>query len=65
MKARKYQSRKQRCHSLCWKPPDRAQFFVFCPQIVTVQINATFLLVTMFKMIGMLLNVVRGQVQKS
>ena len=35
MKARKHQSRKQRCSSLCWKLTDRAQSFVFCLQIVT------------------------------
>ena len=39
---------------------------VLCSQIVTEQINATFLLVvSKFKMIGMLLNVVHGKVQKS
>ena len=32
---------------------------------MTEQINAMFLLVSKFKMIGMLLNVMRGQVQKS
>ena len=37
---------------LCWKLPDRAQSFVFCPQIVTEKINAMFLLVSKFKMIG-------------
>ena len=45
---------KQRRCSLCWKLPDRAQSFVFCSQIV----------VSKYKMIGMLLNVVHGQVQK-
>ena len=29
MKARKHQSRKQRCCGLCSKLPDRAQSFVF------------------------------------
>ena len=36
----------------------------FCLQVVTEQINAMFLLVSKFKMIGMLLHVVLGQVQK-
>ena len=36
MKARKHQSRKQRCCGLCSKLPDRAQSFVFFLQIVTV-----------------------------
>ena len=44
---------------------DRAQSFVFCSQIITELINAVFLLVSNFKMIGMQLNVVYGQVQKS
>ena len=35
MKASKHQSWKQWCRSLCWKPPDHAQSFVFCPRIVT------------------------------
>ena len=34
-------------------------------KIMTEQINAMFLLVSKFKMIGMLLNVVHGYVQKS
>ena len=37
---------------------------VFCLQIVTEYINGMFLLVSKFKMIGMLLNVVHSQVQK-
>ena len=37
---------------------------VFCSQILTELINAMFLLVINFKMIGMLLNVLHGQVQK-
>ena len=49
----------------CCKLPDRPQSFVFCSQIVTEWINAMSLLVSKFKMIGMLLNVVHGQVQKS
>ena len=65
MKAGKHRSRKQWCCSLCWKLPDHAQSFVFCSQIVTEYINAMFLLVSKFKMIGMLLNVVQNQVQKS
>ena len=56
---------KQRCCSLYWKLPDRAQSFVFCSQIVTESINAKCLLVSKFKMIRMPLNVVHGQVQKS
>ena len=44
---------------------DRAQAFAFCSQIVTEKINPMFVLVSNFKMIGMLLNVVHGQVQKS
>ena len=35
MKAGKHQRWKQRCWSLGWKLPDRAQSFVFCSQIVT------------------------------
>ena len=35
LKAGKHQSWKQRCCSLCWKLPDRAQSRVFCSQIVT------------------------------
>ena len=38
---------------------------VFCSQIVTEYINAMFLLVSKFKMIGMLFNLAYGQVQKS
>ena len=38
--------------------------FVFCSQIVNEWINTMFLLVSKFKMIVMLLNVVHGQVQK-
>ena len=37
----------------------------FCSQIVTEKNNAVFLLVSKFKIIGMLLNIVHGQVQKS
>ena len=37
----------------------------FCSQIVTEKNNAMFLLVSKFKTIGMLLNIVYGQVQKS
>ena len=51
--------------AVCWKLPGSAQSFVFCSQIVTEQINAMFLLVSKLKMIGMLLNVVHAQVQKS
>ena len=51
--------------AVCWNLPDRAQSFVFCSQIVTEQINAMFPLVGRLKMIGMLLNVAHGQVQKS
>ena len=65
MKAGKHQSREQRCFGLCWKLPDRAQAFVLSSQIVTEEINAMFLLVSNFKIIGMLLNVVHGQVQRS
>ena len=39
--------------------------FVFCSQIVTEYINAMFLLVSKFKMIGMLLNVLHGQVPET
>ena len=60
----KNHSWKQRCCRFCWKLPDRAQSLVFCSQIVTEKINAMFLLVSKFKMIGMLLNVVHGQVHK-
>ena len=59
MKAGKHQSCYQRCCSLRWKLPDRAQSFS-----VTEQINAKFLLVSKIKIMGMLLNVVHGQVQK-
>ena len=46
--------------------PERAQSFVyFCCQIVTEWINAIFLLISKFKMIGMLLSFVHGQLQKS
>ena len=58
-------SGKQRCCSLCWKPPEGAQSFVFFWQIVTEEINATFLLVNTIKMIGMLLNVVHFQAHKN
>ena len=43
----------------------KAQSFVFCWQIVTEYINATFLLVNTIKMIGILLNVVHFQVDKN
>ena len=39
--------------------------FAFCLQIVTEQIDAMFLLVSKFKMVGMPLNVVHGQVRKT
>ena len=65
MKAGKHQSREQQCFGLCWKLPDRAQSFVLSSQIVTEEINAMFLLVSNFKIIGLLLNVVHGQVQRS
>ena len=45
--------------------PDCAQSFIFCAQIMTEKMNLMFLLVNNFKMIGMLLNVVHRQVQKS
>ena len=46
--------------------PDRKQSYIFfCSQIVTEEVNAMFPLVSKFKMIGMLLKVVHGQVQKS
>ena len=38
---------------------------VFCSQIVTEYINAMSLFVSKFKVIGMVLNLVHGQVQKS
>ena len=44
---------------------DGAQSFVFCWQIATEQINATFLLVSKIKMMGMLLNIVHRQVHKN
>ena len=65
MKAGEHQSREQRCFGLCWNLPDRAQSLVLRSQIVTEEINAMFLLVSNFKIIGMLLNVVHGQVQRS
>ena len=65
MKTGKHQSREQRCFGLCWKLPDRAQSFVLSSQIVTEEINAMFVLVSNFKIIGMLLNVGQVQVQKS
>ena len=65
MKTGKHQSREQRCFGLCWKLPDRAQSFVLSSQIVTEEINAMFVLVSNFKIIGMLLNVEQVQVQRS
>ena len=65
MKTGKHQSREQRCFGLCWKLPDRAQSFVLSSQIVTEEINAMFVLVSNFKIIGMLLNVGQVQVQRS
>ena len=67
MKAGKHQSREQRCFGLCWKLPNRAQSFVLCSQIVTEEINAMFQFCwsVSSKVIGMLLNVVHSQVQKS
>ena len=47
-----------------WKLPYRVQSLFFCSQIVNEWINTMFLLVSKFKMIVMLLNVVHGQVQK-
>ena len=47
-----------------WKLPYRVQSLFFCFQIVNEWINTMFLLVSKFKMIVMLLNVVHGQVQK-
>ena len=38
---------------------------VFCSQILTEEIHAMFLLVSKFKMIGMLLNVAHSQVQNA
>ena len=65
MKTGKHQSREQRCFGLCWKLRDRAQSFVLSSQIVTEEINAMFVLVSNFKIIGMLLNVGQVQVQRS
>ena len=65
IKAGRHQIWKQRCCSLCWKLPDLTQSFVSCSQIVTDRNNAMFLLVSKFKMIGMLLNVVHVRFQKS
>ena len=47
-----------------WKLPYRVQSLFFCSQIVNEWINTMFLLVSKFKMIVMLLNVLHGQVQK-
>ena len=40
MKSGKHESLKQRCCSLCWNLPHRAQSFAFCSEIVTDQIIA-------------------------
>ena len=47
-----------------WKLPYRVQSLFFCSQIVNEWINTMFLLVSKFKVIVMLLNVMHGQVQK-
>ena len=63
MKAGKLEDENNGAALQCCKLPDRAQSFVFCSKIVTEFINAMFLLVSKLKMIGMLLNVVHGQVR--
>ena len=58
-KTGKHQSWKQRCFSLCWKFPDRAQSFLY------TNLMRIFYFVSKFEMIGMLLNIVHRQVQES
>ena len=66
MTADKHQSWKQWCCSLCQKLPEHTQSFDFWSQIVTeYKPNVMFLLVSKFKMIGMLLNVVHSQSKKA
>jgi len=57
MKAGKHQRRKTMVlYSLCWKLLDRPQSFIIGSQIAWLnKINAMILLVSKFKMIGMLL----------